>query len=113
MSKMGHYLWRKGDVDRAEGLFLECLELRKATFGDEHSETLSLMNSLAALYFNKKVYEKAEHLYLTCLELRKKVHGEAHSKTLASMNNLAVLYKNQVRYFWAQSSCGWWYCRYS
>jgi len=44
--------YKQGKYDKAEPLYVECLEKRKAVLGDTHPDTLSSINNLAALYKN-------------------------------------------------------------
>ena len=39
-----------GKYDRAESLYVECMELSKAVLGASHPDTLTTMNGLAGLY---------------------------------------------------------------
>ncbi len=94
-----------GDVYRRLGLYPQAeehlplaLDIRRRLLGEEHSDTLTSMNSLANLYLAQGRYADAEPRYLKTLEIRKRVLGEEHSDTLASMANLATLYLNQGRY---------------
>jgi len=88
----------QGMYDKAEPLYVECLEKRKAVLGDSHPSTLSSLNNLAGLYDSQGKYDKAEPLYVECLEKRKAVLGDSHPSTLSSLNNLAGLYDSQGKY---------------
>jgi tetratricopeptide (TPR) repeat protein len=88
----------QGKYDKAEPLYLECLDKRKMLLGDDHVNTLHSMNNLGNLYDDKGNYDKAEKLYLECLDKRKILLGDDHVDTLGSMNNIAILYKNQKKY---------------
>ena len=71
---------------------------REAILGDDHPDTLSSINNLAALYRSQGKYDKAEPLYVECLAKRKEILGDDHPDTLSSMNNLAGLYRSQGKY---------------
>ena len=56
--------------DEAEKLYISCLENRIEVLGENHQETLRMMNSLAKLYILQKKYNDAESLLVRCLEVQ-------------------------------------------
>jgi tetratricopeptide (TPR) repeat protein len=66
--------------------------------GDDHSDTLKSMNSLAILYWSQGRYDEAEPLLLETLETKKRVLGDDHPDTLDAMHSLAILYQRQGRF---------------
>lgn len=61
--------------EKAEPLYLKCLDIRKKILGLSHAETLDTMNNLAGLYCDQNEYDKAEPLYRNCLEQRRLEQG--------------------------------------
>jgi serine/threonine protein kinase len=78
--------------EKAEQLFVKCLDGRRRVLGDENPETLATMNYLGMLYRDFEHYEKAEHLLVQCLDKRRRVLGPENPYTLQSMNVLGYLY---------------------
>ncbi|WP_423202526.1 CHAT domain-containing tetratricopeptide repeat protein [Microcystis flos-aquae] len=72
--------------------------LRKQQLGDNHPDTATSLNNLAALYRVQGRYSEAEPLYKQALAIWKQQLGDNHPDTAISLNNLALLYKSQGRY---------------
>jgi len=106
-------------LENAEKLFVRCLELRTAKFGEHHIDTVSTMSNLSGLYVKMGQLDKAQLLgtkavdistkllgmiitHITHLMLltvvRKFLLGDDHPDTLVSMNNLASIYQMQKSY---------------
>ncbi len=84
--------------DQAERHLTRCLDLRRASLGERHADTLVAMNSLGILYLNWNRYEQAEPLLVRAAALRREVLGTQDRFTLGSMNNLANLYYARGKY---------------
>ena len=91
--------------DKAEPLFVACLEKRRISLGQDHPDTLLSMSNLAVLYMIQGQNEKAEPLFVACYEKQRTALGQSHHpnaiihlNALTTMNNLAVLYKRQGSY---------------
>ena len=89
--QLGEYAAAELHVKRAR-------ELMRQELGEDHPDTLQIMNNLAILYGAQGRYDEAEPLYVKTLENQKRLLGEEDSDTLKSMNNLATLYEAQGRY---------------
>ena len=74
------------------------LELRRKVQGDNHPDTLSVMNDLGELYFYQGKFAAAESLHLKVLEARRRVLGENDPATLKSLDNVATSYEKQGQY---------------
>ncbi|WP_298364746.1 tetratricopeptide repeat protein, partial [Azospirillum sp.] len=66
-------------------LHLALIEAEK-TLGPEHPDTI--VNNLAALYYEQARYEDGDPLYTRAVAMRKKVLGPHHSDTATSLSNL-------------------------
>jgi len=94
-----------GDAYNALGRYAEAqqhleraVQLRTATLGIDHPDTLTSKNNLATLYHHQGQYAKAELLYKEVLEGLTAKLGADHPHTLGCKNNLAVLYSAQGQY---------------
>jgi tRNA A-37 threonylcarbamoyl transferase component Bud32 len=74
------------------------LELRRRVLGDQHLDTLELLDEAASLYYRRGQYTQSAPLHAKVLEARLRILGEAHLDTLKSMNNLADSYRAQGKY---------------
>ncbi|TKW55178.1 Kinesin light chain [Colletotrichum tanaceti] len=93
----GYYRYR-GQWTQAEQSAAQSLKLLNEIHGEEHPDTLSIMNNLALTYRERGRYKEAEELGIQVLETRIRVLGDEHPDTLISMNNLASTYLNQGRH---------------
>jgi tetratricopeptide (TPR) repeat protein len=101
----GLYLYRAGQLGKAEELYTRGLAVSRRVLGEEHHYTLSFLSDLGVLYYNladlsndKARLAQAEEVYLKVLALRRRILGETHGDTLAARINLALVYKDQGRY---------------
>ncbi|KAJ7892624.1 hypothetical protein B0H13DRAFT_2276744 [Mycena leptocephala] len=85
--------------EQAKELFLSILEKQKRVLGDDHPDTLSIMNELASTYFQLDNLRKAEELYVEILEKRKRVLSDDHPDTLQTMGNLALTYHSLGEFY--------------
>ena len=60
--------------------------------------TASILNKLAALYYEQGKHSKAEPLYQNALEIRRQRLGGVHVDVANTLNNLAILYNAQGKY---------------
>jgi Flp pilus assembly protein TadD len=97
LSCIGRYYWEQGQLDDAERLEVQVLELRKEVLGEKHPDTTRAMANLAATWRKQGRLDDAERLEVQVLELRKEVLGEKHPDTIAAMANLAATWREQGR----------------
>ena len=95
---IGHMFRAFGDYEPAELHLAKCLEIRRRELNDDHPDTLSAMNNLAALYDAQRQFTKAQPLFAAALQGRRRVLGNEHADTLSSLNNLAAIYHSQRRF---------------
>jgi CHAT domain-containing protein/tetratricopeptide (TPR) repeat protein len=91
-NRMGFFLHIAGQLEEAEGYFLEALELKKQIFGKEHTEYGVTLNNLAAIYLDLGNYKQAEPLFLENIQLQEKLSGKAHPNYIQSIGNLGAFY---------------------
>ena len=82
-----------------DGKFYDCLQFEQAAIniytdllGEDHPDTLTSMNNLAATYWALGRTNEAAALHEKVLESRKRTLGEEHPDTLTSIYNLALTY---------------------
>ena len=88
----------QGRYDEAEPLYQKALEIRKRELGEDHPDTATSYNNVAANLNAQGRYDEAEPLYKKALEICEKVLGEDHPSTAASYNNVAYNLDAQGRY---------------
>jgi tetratricopeptide (TPR) repeat protein len=85
----GVLAWRQGDLDAAEPLLRDGLELARAA-GD-NATTINALRSLGALAQNRADYREARALLTSSVELAKQLNDiEAESNTYLSLGNVAL-----------------------
>jgi tetratricopeptide (TPR) repeat protein len=89
--------------EKREALYDRILRAQQRVLGDEHPDTLGVMNNLAATYLDSGKYAGAERLYLHLVAVKTRVLGKDHPSTLLSTNYLGVAYRFQGRYAEAES----------
>ena len=55
-----------GLYEKAESLYMDCLQRRRVTLGDDHPDTLLSMNNLAWLYNNQGNLQASVHNVIKC-----------------------------------------------
>lgn len=97
----------EGRYDETQVLYEEALKMDSDQFGQESLFTAQCLNSLGALYRDRRDFKKAEDLMLQALTIRKKVleiptPGDKqelrHPDMAQSLNDLGGLYRSQKRY---------------
>jgi len=88
---MGLLLAKQGRLDEAEPLLREALEGCRRTLGEEHSDTLSSINSMGMLRMAQGKLGEAEPLLREALEGHRRTLGAEHPKTLDVKKNLEAL----------------------
>ncbi|KAJ7860207.1 P-loop containing nucleoside triphosphate hydrolase protein [Mycena olivaceomarginata] len=90
------YAWifsEAGKYKEAEKLQIEVLNKWKEVLGDNDSNTLSAMASLASTYNDLGKPKDAKELEITVLEKQKQFLGDNHPNTIIAMANLAFTYR--------------------
>ena len=79
----------------AEAFYLEALDLRHQSLGNEDPAVASSLENLANLYDTRSNYAEAEHYYFWSLKIREKVAGVDHKLTKDTCAKLAWVYRAQ------------------
>jgi len=82
MNGLANLSYRQDKLDKAQGLFIECIDKSKTALGPLHPETLSSMNNLGCLYSRRKEYAKAKALFDQCLEGFTTTFGRNHTTAI-------------------------------
>jgi tetratricopeptide (TPR) repeat protein len=90
LHKAAQYLYGRGQYRQARTLQEHVLARHRRMLGDEHPDTLHLMNDLAATRGKLGEFQGAHQLFEQALAGRRRVLGDDHPDTLWSMNNLAT-----------------------
>ena len=72
------------DYNKAEELYIACLDKRRILLGEDHPNTLNSMNNLAGLYLNMRRIEESKLLFKECYEKSRRALGENHSLTITA-----------------------------
>jgi tetratricopeptide (TPR) repeat protein len=84
--------------EKRERVYARILESQRRVLGEEHPDTLGVMNNLAVTYVDAGKYDDAEQLYMKLVAAKARVLGQDHPSTLLSLNALGVTYRYQGRY---------------
>jgi tetratricopeptide (TPR) repeat protein len=82
------------------------LETRRRVLGNEHPETLTMLNNLATLLKAEGRLTEAETYMREALETRRRVLGDEHPDTIASLNNLGTILLAEGKPAEAETYCG-------
>ena len=94
----GQVLNYTGDHRPAVMHLERCVEMWRASLGDEHLNTLSAMVNLAFCYDNIGDHQRAVEMKKKVLGVYKRVQGPEHKNTLITAGNLAASYRNLGRH---------------
>jgi CHAT domain-containing protein/tetratricopeptide (TPR) repeat protein len=89
---------RMGKFAKAEELYLEALDIRKKSVGEEHLDYATSLSLLAGHYNKIGKYDKAESIFIKSLNITKRIVGEENMIYIRSLNNLAKIYNNLKDY---------------
>jgi CHAT domain-containing protein/Tfp pilus assembly protein PilF len=87
-----------GEFEKAEGLLLEALEIRKKKLGDKHPDYGTVLSWLGTCYQAMGQYTKAAQFYLESAEINKIVYGALSNEYAADMNDLGLVYQRMGKY---------------
>jgi tetratricopeptide (TPR) repeat protein len=79
-------------VAEAEAALLKCLENAEALFGKNDACLLVIINNLANLYADRKMFTKAEKLSIACYDQAMHLYGKDDIRAISFGANLALLY---------------------
>jgi non-specific serine/threonine protein kinase/serine/threonine-protein kinase len=87
-----------GLYEEAQRHLERAVELRRRLQGEDSSDTLSAMRSLATAYVARTKFTEAEALLKTILPLRRKVSGSESAPTAEVMEELGTVYADEGKY---------------
>jgi serine/threonine-protein kinase len=77
-----------GRAEEAMAMLEEALEIHRLVLGDEHPDSLHILNNVAAMHRDAGDYATAESLYRECLEQWRKIHPEDDRQMWAPLYGL-------------------------
>ena len=92
----------RGSTPQAQPLFEKALEIRRRLLTDDHPDTATSYNNLAANLNAQGKYAQAQPLYEKALEIRRRLLTDDHPDTAHSYNNLAANLNAQGKYLEAR-----------
>ena len=87
-----------GQLDEAETLINETLEIQRRDPGPQHPDTLTSMDALADLYSEQCRLAESESIRKETLEIRRRTLSPTHVDSLLNMVKLADVYSSQERF---------------
>lgn len=96
---LGEILLELGLYERADEMLVPALEIRRASLGDLHRDTLWTIGALGNLRGYQDRWQEAEVLFEEALRGRRQTLGELHVQTLVAQNNVGIarLYQGRLR----------------
>lgn len=83
--------FHRGNVKKAESLFIEALNIYRAALGDDHMHVAHALNNLGVLYTEMNRYEDAEKAHRSAYEIYVLRLGPRDRYTATSRNNLGSI----------------------
>jgi len=84
-----------GQLPESETLLRKAVDIHTKLYGEQHSDTASMVNSLASLVHDLKRYEEADVLYRRALAVQEALQGEYGPGVAITLNNLAILHQDR------------------
>lgn len=98
LNRLGNTLVSLGLNQEAIEFLKSALKLRGEILGNEHDDTITTTNNLAAAYRANEQFDLAMPLYENAYELRRENLGDKHPNTLISLSNMALGYGSRGQY---------------
>ncbi|KAL8934723.1 MAG: hypothetical protein Q9216_005761 [Gyalolechia sp. 2 TL-2023] len=98
LSKAGYYASKMGYHSTAEAMCQRALEETEKALGEEHPDTLRIVNDLATALSEQGKYGAAEEMGWRAVKGQEKALGEEHPETLNSVTNLANVLSYQMKH---------------
>ena len=96
-SQLGGELDHQGQFEEAKEFYLAALEGYRRVPGEEHKDTLMLLNITGVLLLNTKDYEGALDYFQEELRVLEKVVGKNYPDTLLTIMNIAAVFMDGLR----------------
>ncbi len=98
MHVMGRAYMNLGLYPESQSLFERGIKVSGSALGEEHRDTLNIMQDLGWTLFQKGHLSEAESLERKVLEMQRRVLGPADHDTLSTMDNLAAILCEERKY---------------
>lgn len=96
LNNLGFVLLETGELEEAERLFAESLDIKRVVFNNEaHNEIAMGLNNVAYVLHIQGDFDSAELMYRELVEMQTSLLGKNHPDVAGSMNNLAFLYHDR------------------
>lgn len=95
LSRVGIYLWARGEFELAVPPVARALAIRERELGAEHPATAESLHDLGWLLREQDRLTSARALLERSLAIREKVLGEQHADTASSLNNLGIVLREE------------------
>jgi len=92
---IGYTYGELGHLDQAEQHLEASLRIHRSALGNDHPDTLAVMDALAAIFRRQGRRDEAKQMHRDTLDARRRVLGNEDPATLSSMHNLAVVCKDR------------------
>lgn len=86
---------REDNIEDAEKLMMDNLQLSLSKFGRNSSNAISSYNSLGYLYDKSDRMEESIKMYEEALDIAKTLYGESHTEVAAIYSNISAAYKHE------------------
>ncbi|CAG7849810.1 SubName: Full=Related to kinesin light chain {ECO:0000313/EMBL:CCA74635.1} [Serendipita indica DSM 11827] len=97
MWKLAGLLRKDGQLDKAEKMQREVLDLQLEILGPRHPDTIKAMGNLASTLSDRGRLDEAEKMEREVLDLLLEILGPRHPDTIKAMNNLASTLSDRGR----------------
>jgi tetratricopeptide (TPR) repeat protein len=105
MASLASTYWRLNQLEKAEPLALEAVELRRGTLGKEHNLTIASVCNLATIYVLQRQLDKAGPLTEQALNLSRRLPMKKSVFLVWNLSNLGWAYLDQGDIVRADSLC--------
>ena len=97
LSTLGQVHWRRNELEVADSLIAQSLEIKRAVAVTPEDEVLRDILLLALVRHETGEFEEAEGLYVEALEGKRRLHGPDHRDSMIALANLGTLYHDMGR----------------
>jgi tetratricopeptide (TPR) repeat protein len=78
-------------------MYMKCLSIQKAHYGDNKFNLAGVYNNNGSVYKDQGSLEEALEMYMKCLSIQKAHYGDNNFNLATTYNCIGVVYKNQGR----------------
>lgn len=98
LSKLADITEKSGDIEEAERLYCQCLDLRTFTLGVDHPATIQSMFDLAVTYHERNKLEESIPIYELYIKQQRLQYEETSYEVWKGCNNLSIVYRSLNRF---------------